>query len=65
MSESVTVKEGYYDKIDNIHCGVIRDFKVTCGPEMVLLEEGQEHLFERPQITAKRENDEVTFTKDA
>lgn len=65
MAESVTVKEGYYDKINNIHCGVIRGFKVTCGGSMTLLcDDGDEFLFERQGIAAKRGGDEVTFTKD-
>ena len=65
MAESVTVLEGYYDNINSIHCGVIRDFKVTCGGDMTLLtNDGDEFRFERHGITAKRNGNEVSFTKD-
>jgi hypothetical protein len=64
MAESVTVNEGTYDKLGIVHCGVIKGFKVTCGPEMKVLHNGDEHLFEMTGITAKREGESVTFSKD-
>ncbi len=64
MSDSISIKEGYYDKIGIIHCGVIRGFKVNCGGELKVLEDGEEHHYERVGITAKRQGDEVVFTKD-
>ncbi len=64
MSESITVQEGYYDKIGIIHCGVIRGFKVNCAGELKVLDDGEEHLFERVGVTAKRQGGEVTFTKN-
>ena len=64
MSESVEVKEGYYDKLMNIHCGVIKGFKISCGPEQLKnLKDGSEHTFEMSGITAKRKGDEVIFSK--
>ncbi len=66
MSDSLTFKEGTYDKMGVVHCGVIRGFKVHCGPELVqTLDDGEEHLFERTGITAKRQGDEVIFSKAA
>lgn len=64
MSESVEVKEGYYDKLGDIHCGVVKGFKINCGPEQLkVLDDGSEHIFEMTGITAKRKTDEVTFSK--
>ena len=62
-TESITVAEGYYDKLDNIHCGVIKGFKVTCGPEMAVLDDGGNHQFEMTGINAKRKGGSVTFSK--
>jgi hypothetical protein len=62
-AESVTVEEGYYDKLENIHCGVIKGFKITCGPEMSVLNDGDEHQFEMTRINAKRKGGSVTFSK--
>ncbi len=64
MSETVEVREGYYDKLGNIHCGVIKDFKISCGPEQLnVLDDGSEHAFEMTGITAKRKGEEVIFSK--
>ena len=63
MSESVTIKEGQYDKLGITHCGVIRGFKVNCAGELKMLDDGEEYFFERPGVTAKRNGDEVTFSK--
>ncbi len=64
MSETVEVKEGYYDKLENIHCGVIKGFKISCGPEQLnVLDDGSEHAFEMTGITAKRKGNEVIFSK--
>ncbi|WP_299879679.1 hypothetical protein [uncultured Cocleimonas sp.] len=64
MSENVEVREGYYEKLGNIHCGVIKGFKITCGPEqLAVLDDGNEHTFEMTGITAKRNENEVIFSK--
>lgn len=63
MSDSITLKEGQYDKLGIIHCGVILGFKVNCAGELKTLEDGEEHTFDRVGITAKRQGDEVIFNK--
>lgn len=64
MSESVEIKEGYYDKLGDIHCGVVKGFKINCGPEQLkVLDDGGKHIFEMSGITAKRKADQVTFSK--
>ncbi len=64
MAESIEVKEGYYDKLGNIHCGVVKGFKINCGPEQLKeLEDGSSHTFDLTGITAKRSGDEVTFSQ--
>lgn len=63
MADSITVQEGFYEKIDNIHCGVVRGFKIHCGGEMKVLGEEEEFLFERSGITAKRGDGEVVFSR--
>lgn len=64
MAEPVEVKEGYYGKLGNIHCGVVKGFKINCGPEQLkVLEDGSEHLFEITGVTAKRKGDEVSFSQ--
>jgi hypothetical protein len=64
MSESIEVKEGYYDKLGNIHCGVIKGFKISCGPEQLdNLKDASKHKFEMSGISVKRKGDEVIFSK--
>ena len=63
MAESVEVKEGYYDKLGSIHCGVVKGFKINCGPEQLkVLDDGSEHVFDMTGVTAKRNGDEVSFS---
>ena len=63
-AEVVEVKEGYYAKLGNIHCGVIKGFKISCGPEQLKnLKDGSKHTFQSSGITVKRKGDEVTFSK--
>ena len=65
MSDPVTVKAGQYDNIDGIHCGATRDFQVTCGGNTaVLAQDGDDFLFERHDITAKRDGEGVVFAKN-
>ena len=64
MSESIEVKEGYYDKLGNIHCGVIKGFKISCGPEQLKnLKDASKHTFEMSGISVKRNGDDVIFSK--
>jgi len=64
MSDSLTLKEGQYDKLGVIQCGVIRGFKVHCAIEpLATLDDGDEHVFQRVGVKAKRMGDEVIFSK--
>lgn len=65
-AENVEVKEGYYEKLGVIHCGVIKGFKISCGPQhLKVLEDGDSHIFDITGINAKRQGDIVTFSKSA
>ena len=64
MSGPLTLTEGQYGKLGVIQCGVIRGFKVHCSIEpLATLDDGEEHLFERVGVKAKRAGDEVIFSK--
>jgi hypothetical protein len=63
MSESLTLNPPRYDKLGVVHCGVIREGAVTCGGDIVLLEDGAEHHFERLRIRVKRSGSDYTFEK--
>ena len=62
--EKVEVAEGYYEKLGTIHCGVIKGFKINCGPQqLAVLNDGESHLFETTGINAERNGDVVIFNK--
>lgn len=63
-AEKVEVKEGYYEKLGVIHCGVIRGYKISCGPQhLKVLNDGESHTFDMTGISAKRNGEIVTFSK--
>ena len=63
-AEQVEVKEGYYEKLGVIHCGVIRGYKISCGPQhLKVLNDGDSHTFDMTGIHAKRDGELVTFSK--
>lgn len=65
MSETagqVEVKEGYYEKLGVVHCGVIRGYKISCGPQYLkVLNDGDSHTFDITGISASRNGEVVTF----
>ena len=64
MSESVEVKEGYYGSLGNIHCGVVKGFKINCGPEQLkVLDDGEKHTFDMTGVNAERKGEIVIFSK--
>ena len=63
MSDTLTLNPTQYDKIGVVHCGVVRTGTVTCGGDIVPLEDGAEHVFERNRIRVKRSGDDYTFEK--
>ena len=63
-AETVEVKEGYYEKLGVIHCGVIKGYKISCGPQhLKVLNDGDSHSFDMTGISAERQGEVVTFTK--
>ena len=63
-AEKVEVKEGYYEKLGVIHCGVIKGYKISCGPEhLKILNDGDSHTFEMTGINVERKDDLVIFSK--
>lgn len=63
MSEALTLNPPHYDKLDVVHCGVIRQGTVTCGGDIAQLDDGAEHTFERVGIRVKRSGSDYAFEK--
>jgi hypothetical protein len=64
MSDNtVTLSPPKYDKIGNVHCGVIREGFVSCAGDVASLEDGGEAKFERVGIVVNRQGNEYVFTK--
>lgn len=64
VAEIVEVKEGYYEKLGAIHCGVIRGYKINCGPQQLkTLKDGESHTFDMTGVIATRQGDLVIFSK--
>ena len=64
MSEqSITLTPKTYDKIGVIHCGVTRDGFISVAGDVRDMADGEEILFERVGIKARRKGAEYTFTK--
>jgi len=63
-ADKVEVAEGYYEKLGTIHCGVIKGFKINCGPQQIAtLNDGESHVFDMTGIKAERTGDLVSFCK--
>ena len=64
MSETLTLKPGEYGKLGVVHCGVIRDYTVTCAGQLhPMTEDGDEHLFDKTGVKAVRKGAEIEFSK--
>ena len=63
MSDKLTLSAPHYDKIGVVHCGVIRPGTVSCGGDIAVLDDGDEHIFERVRIRVRRTADEYSFEK--
>ena len=64
MSEqSITLTPKTYDKIGVIHCGVTRDGFISVAGDVRDMADGEEILFERVGIKARRKGAEYTFTR--
>lgn len=66
MSEqAVTLEPKSHDKLGVVHCGVTREGFIVVGGEPRRIDDGEEILFERTRIRARRRGDEYTFSREA
>jgi hypothetical protein len=64
-TETLTLAPAEHDKLGIIHCGVTREGFIAVGGEPRDIEDGEEILFERVAIKARRQGSEYTFTRVA
>jgi len=62
-TETLTLGPAKHDKLGIIHCGVTREGFIAVGGDPRNIEDGQEILFERVGIKARRQGSEYTFTR--
>ncbi len=64
MSEqTITLTPRTHSKLGVVHCGVTREGFIAVGGDPCDIADGQEIVFERTRIKAKRNGNEYTFTK--
>lgn len=64
-TDTLTLTPAKHDKLGIIHCGVTREGFIAVGGEPRDIEDGQEILFERTGIKARRQGSDYTFTRVA
>jgi hypothetical protein len=64
-TDTLILTAAKHGKLGIIHCGVTREGFIAVGGEPRDIEDGQEILFERTGIKARRQGDEYTFTRVA
>jgi len=64
-TDTLTLAPTQHDKLGIIHCGVTREGFIVVGGDPRDIGDGQEILFERTGITARRQGSEYTFTRAA
>jgi hypothetical protein len=62
-TETLTLSPAEHDKLGIIHCGVTREGFIAVGGEPRDIDDGEEILFERVAIKARRQGSEYTFTR--
>ena len=62
-TETLTLAPAEHDKLGIIHCGVTREGFIAVGGEPRDIDDGEEILFERVAIKARRQGSEYTFTR--
>lgn len=62
-NETLTLAPTKHDKLGLIHCGVTREGFIAVGGEPCDIKDGQEILFDRVGIKARRQGSEYTFTR--
>jgi hypothetical protein len=63
--DSLTLGPREHDKLGAVHCGVTREGFIAVGGVPKNIADGEEILFERDGITAKRNGSEYIFTRNA
>ena len=61
-TDTLTLAPTQHDKLGIIHCGVTREGFIAVGGDPRDIEDGQEILFERTGIRARRQGSVYTFT---
>jgi hypothetical protein len=62
-SATLTLAPTEHDKLGIVHCGVTRPGFIAVGGEPRNIEDGQEIVFARTGIRARRQGGEYTFTR--
>ena len=62
-SNTLTLEEGKHDKLGIVHCGVTREGFIAVRGDPRDIADGEEILFERVGIKAKRNGSDYVFTK--
>ena len=62
-TETLTLGPAKHDKLGVIHCGVTREGFIAVGGDPRNIDDGEEILFERVGVKARRQGSEYTFTK--
>jgi len=62
---TLTLEPKKYDKLGVIHCGVTREGFIAVGGDTSDIADGEEVVFERVKIKAKRSGSEYTFSKQS
>jgi hypothetical protein len=62
-AETLTLAPATHDKLGVIHCGVTREGFIAVGGDPRNIDDGEEILFERVGIKARRQGSEYTFTR--
>jgi hypothetical protein len=60
---SITLGPREHEKLGVYHCGVTREGFIAVAGEPRNIDDGEEIVFERSGITAKRSGSEYTFSK--
>lgn len=60
---TLTLAPARHDKLGVVHCGVTREGFIAVGGDPRNIDDGQEILFERVGIKARRQGSEYTFTR--
>jgi len=63
MADSLALSARHYDKLGALHCGVIREGRITVAGEIADIADGEEVVMRRGNVKVVRKGDEYTFAK--